>query len=121
MSLFSGTGSIIENRELIRRPGFPIAILLAVTVISYFYLLNPMVTIVDAYRSVVIHAQFPEILPLLLVGLASVILLGITSKIFRKARYRFAEELCVIVKKYPLSASRSEELCSNPSKSLTLK
>ena len=57
------------------------------------YHLNPMVTIVDAYRSVFIHAQFPESLPLLLVGLVSVILLWITSQIFRKASYRFAEEL----------------------------
>jgi lipopolysaccharide transport system permease protein len=179
-ALFSGTVSIVENRELIRRPGFPVAILPAVTVISYFihfvlalpillifmflsgmhfsiaflvlpiifasqfvftlgliyllatiqvtfrdtqyllgillflgfyltpvfydsraiplqaqtlYHLNPMVTIVDAYRSVFIHAQFPESLPLFLVSLASVILLWITSQIFRKASYRFAEEL----------------------------
>ena len=179
-SLFAGTGSIVESRELIRRPGFPIAILPVVTVISYFihfllalpillffmvlsgihfsaaflvlpvvfalqfvlilgliyflatvqvtfrdtqyllgvllflgfyltpvfydssamplkvqvfYHLNPMVTIIDAYRSVFIHAEFPESLPLILVGLASITLLWITHQVFRKASYRFAEEL----------------------------
>jgi lipopolysaccharide transport system permease protein len=179
-SLFSGTGSIVDNRELIRRPGFPVAILPAVTVISYFihfvlalpillifmflsgihfsiaflvlpvvfasqfvftlgliyllatiqvtfrdtqyllgillflgfyltpvfydsralplqaqnlYHLNPMVTILDAYRSVFIHSKFPESLPLILVGLASVSLLWITYQVFRKASHRFVEEL----------------------------
>jgi lipopolysaccharide transport system permease protein len=179
-SLFSGTGSIVENRELIRRPGFPIAVLPAVTVLSYFihfvlalpillffmffsgihfsvaflalpiifafqfgltlgliyllatiqvtfrdtqyllgimlflgfyltpvfydssaiplraqvfYHLNPMVTIIDAYRSVFIYSKFPEILPLILVGLASVSLLWITYQIFRKVSNRFVEEL----------------------------
>jgi len=179
-SLFAGTGSIVESRELIRRPGFPIAILPVITVISSFihfllalpilllfmflfgihfssaflalpvvfvfqfvlclgliyllatvqvtfrdtqyllgvllflgfyltpvfydssaiplkvqvlYRLNPMVTIIDAYRSVFIHAEFPASPPLILVGLASFALLWTTYQIFRKASYRFVEEL----------------------------
>jgi len=35
-SLYAGTGSIVDNRELIHRPGFPAAILPVVTVASYF-------------------------------------------------------------------------------------
>jgi lipopolysaccharide transport system permease protein len=179
-SLFAGTGSIVDSRELIRRPGFPIGILPVVTVISSFihfllalpillffmflsgidfskaffilpvvfafqfvlslgliyllatiqvtfrdtqyllgvllflgfyltpvfydsntipsraqvlYRLNPMVTIIDAYRSVFIHAEYPALLPLILVGLASTVLLSITYIVFRRASYRFAEEL----------------------------
>jgi lipopolysaccharide transport system permease protein len=179
-SLLAGTGSIVESRELIRRPGFPIAVLPAVTVLSYFihfalalpilfffmwwsgihfssaflilpvvfvfqfvltlglnyllaaiqvtfrdtqyllgillflgfyltpvfydssaiplkaqalYHLNPMVTLIDAYRSVFIQAQFPEGWPLILVGLASVALLWITYHVFCRASYRFVEEL----------------------------
>lgn len=179
-SLFAGTGTIVKSRELIRRPGFPIAVLPVVTVISSFihfllalpilllfmvssgiqisaaflilpvifafqfilslgliyllaalqvtfrdtqyllgvllflgfyltpvfydsnaipsqaqmlYHLNPLVTIIDAYRSVFIHAEFPESQPLMLVGLASVALLWISYQVFRKASYRFVEEL----------------------------
>ena len=35
-SLFSGTGSIVESRELLRRPGFPIGVLPVVNVLSSF-------------------------------------------------------------------------------------
>jgi len=35
MSLVFGTSSVVDNRELIKRPGFPIAILPAITIISY--------------------------------------------------------------------------------------
>jgi lipopolysaccharide transport system permease protein len=179
-SLFTGTGSIVDSRELIRRPGFPVAILPVVTVISnfvhfllalpilflfmfsagihissaflilpvvftvqfllclsliylfasvqvtfrdtqyllgillflgfylspvfydssiippegqFFYHLNPMVTIIESYRSVFIHAEFPEFLPLIQVGLISVTLLYLTYQVFRNTSYRFAEEL----------------------------
>jgi lipopolysaccharide transport system permease protein len=179
-SLLTGTGSIVDNREMIRRPGFPIGILPVVPVISYFihfllalpilfvfmflagiqfsnaflmlpvifgvqivvslcliyllatiqvtfrdtqyllgillflgfylspvfydssvippegqalYHLNPMVTIIDAYRSVFINAHSPAIQPLIMIGLISFALLWITYLIFRKASYRFAEEL----------------------------
>lgn len=179
-SLFAGTSSIVDSRDLIRRPGFPVAVLPVVAVLSSFihfllalpilfvfmllsgiqfssaflilpvvficqfilslgliyilatvqvtfrdtqyllgivlflgfyltpvfydssaiplraqllYHLNPMVTILDAYRSIFIHSKFPESLPLILVGLASVSLLWITYRFFRKASNRFVEEL----------------------------
>jgi lipopolysaccharide transport system permease protein len=179
-SLYSGTGSIVENRDLIRRPGFPSAVLPVVMVVSYFihfllalpilllfmflsgihlssailslpvifatqfililgliyltaaiqvtfrdtqyllgvllflgfyltpifydasalppqaqalYYLNPMATIIDAYRSVFMYAEFPAVLPLFLVGLVSLITYWITFRIFRQASYRFVEEL----------------------------
>jgi lipopolysaccharide transport system permease protein len=179
-SLYMGTGSIVYNRELIRRPGFPAAILPIVTVISNFihfllalpillafmilagipmssaffvlpavfavqfilslslvyllaavqvtfrdtqyllgvllflgfyltpvfydtsaiplwlqplYRLNPMVPIIEAYRSVFIDASLPDGLPLLVVGLVSTVILWFTYYFFRKASYRFVEEL----------------------------
>lgn len=179
-SLYAGTGSIVDNRELVRRPGFPTAVLPVVTVVSYFihfllalpvllifmlisgihfssaffslpfvfaiqfilslsliyllaaiqvtfrdtqyllgvllflgfyltpvfydssaipqqaqtlYRLNPMVTIIDAYRAVFIHAEFPAGQSVLLVALVSAAMLWITYHIFQKASYRFVEEL----------------------------
>ena len=35
-SMYTGTGAIVDNRELIRRPGFTAAVLPAVIVVSYF-------------------------------------------------------------------------------------
>ena len=179
-SLYGGTGSIVDNRELIHRPGFPTAILPVVTVISYFihfllalpillavmlmtgiqisaafvalpvifaiqfililsliyllaviqvtfrdtqYLLgillflgfyltpvfydsstipkrlqalarlNPMVTIINSYRSVFVYASLPEWLPLVVIGIGSVLVLAITYRIFQKTSYHFVEEL----------------------------
>lgn len=179
-SLYAGTGSIVDNRELIRRPGFPDAVLPVVTVVSYFihfllalpillifmflsgiqfssaflflpiifatqfililgliyftaaiqvtfrdtqyllgvllflgfyltpvfydsnalppqvqtlYHLNPMVTIIEAYRSVIMYAEFPAGLPLILVGLVSMAIYWITYRVFKQASYHFVEEL----------------------------
>ena len=36
LSLYSSTGAIVDNRELVRRPGFPVTVLPMVTVASYF-------------------------------------------------------------------------------------
>lgn len=179
-SMIAGTGSIVDNHELVRRPGFPTAILPVVNVISFFihfllalpilvifmllsgiqisgaiialpavfaiqfifilgliyllaaihvtfrdtqyllgillflgfyltpvfydssaippnlqiiYRLNPMVTIIDAYRSIFIYAELPQGQMLLLVGLASLVILWFTYQVFRKASYHFVEEL----------------------------
>lgn len=179
-SLYTGTGSIVDNRELIRRPGFPAAVLPVVTVVSNFihfllalpillifmllsglqvssaflilpvifaiqfililgliyftaaiqvtfrdtqyllgvflflgfyltpifydssaipsqwqtlYHLNPMVTIIDAYRSVFMYGEIPAGPPLMLVGLASIAIYWITFQVFRHASYHFVEEL----------------------------
>lgn len=179
-SLYAGTGSIVENRDLVRRPGFPVAVLPVVTVTSSFihfllalpillifmviagvhissailllpvilavqfvfslsmiyflaaiqvtfrdtqyllgvllflgfyltpifydsnsipprlqllYRLNPLVTIIDSYRSVILRAEFPQSLPLGAVLLFSLAILGITYRIFKNASHRFVEEL----------------------------
>ena len=52
-----------------------------------------MATIIEAYRSVFMQAQFPEGLPLILMGLGSIALLIITHLLFRRASSRFVEEL----------------------------
>jgi lipopolysaccharide transport system permease protein len=179
-SLHAGTGSIVDNRDLIRRPGFPAAVLPVVTVAANFihflfglpilvglmllfgspirvaflalpvvfavqfllslsliyflaaiqvtfwdtqylvgivlllgfyltpvfydaaaippqlqplYQLNPLVPILDAYRSIFIDAELPDAQPLILVGLLAAALLGFTYRVFRNASIRFAEEL----------------------------
>ena len=57
------------------------------------YRLNPMLTIIDTYRSVFIHAEFPEGLLLLLVGVVSVVMLLIRYLVLQRASYHFGEEL----------------------------
>jgi len=180
ISLFQATDSIVGNRELIRRPGFPVSILPVITVTSNliqlvlafpvlvlfmlfsginltsavfvlpilvilqfalilslayplatlhvtfrdtqyllgvfllvgFYLtpvfydvsaiperyqliyrLNPMVDLVDAYRTVLIHGQLPNASSLWLMGLLIVLLLVFGHIFFMRASYQFAEEL----------------------------
>ena len=180
ISLFQATDSIVGNRELIRRPGFPVSVLPVITVTSNlihlvlafpvlvlfmlfsginltsavfvlpilvilqfalilslayplatlhvtfrdtqyllgvfllvgFYLtpvfydvsaiperyqliyrLNPMVDLVDAYRTVLIHGQLPNASSLWLMGLLIVLLLVFGHIFFMRASYQFAEEL----------------------------
>jgi lipopolysaccharide transport system permease protein len=179
-SLYSATGTIVDNRELIRRPGFPAAILPVVTVATNFiqfllalpillifllitgftlsaalvslpvlfvvqflftlslvyviatlhvrfrdtqyllgialllgfyispifyeasripqqyqllYRLNPMVTLIESYRRVLIHGLFPDLLSLTLLSIISLVLLLIGYRLFKHARAQFAEEL----------------------------
>lgn len=58
-----------------------------------FYYLNPMVSIVEAYRDVLIRGVQPNWLTLLAVGAATVILLPLGHQIFASASHRFVEEL----------------------------
>jgi len=179
-SLLSATGAIVDNRDLISRPGFPAGILPVVTVATNFihfllalpilfafllisgiplstallalpflfvvqflftlslvyfiapvhvrfrdtqyllgillllgfylspifyeasaipqqyqllYRLNPMVTLIEAYRSILMQGTFPGVLNLLVLILVSLALLGIGYGIFKRARAHFAEEL----------------------------
>lgn len=179
-SLMRGAGAITNNRELIRRPGFPAAILPAVAVMTnlinflmslpilvfflltgdvdlqptilllpllmvlqffltlsltflvaainvtfrdtqhilgvllqlLFYLtpvfydvssipeayrslyrLNPMASLVEAYRDVILRGVVPESLPMLALCALAGILLCIGYGIFRRVSYRFVEEL----------------------------
>jgi lipopolysaccharide transport system permease protein len=179
-SLSSACGSIVDNRELVRRPGFPVAVLPVVTAITNFihfvislpvllllmalfqdtihialvylpilfilqflvivslsyllatfyvtfrdtqyllgiglmlgfyltpvfypssvvapqyqllYHLNPLTVLIDAYRDVLLLGQAPNPVGLLSVGLAFALVLWVGFRIFKRASYRFAEEL----------------------------
>lgn len=179
-SVVFATGAIVDNRDLIRRPGFPIAILPTVTVTSHLihfliampilliflivdvgritgalaalplvvavqfimtlslaylvatshvrfrdtqYLLsvvlqllffvtpifydmtsiperyrsllnlNPMVHLVDAYRAILIHGEWPDPVSLGILAGGSMLLLAIGYMIFVRASYHFVEEL----------------------------
>ncbi|MBD0305456.1 MAG: ABC transporter permease [Nitrospiraceae bacterium] len=179
-SLLSATGAIVDNRELIKRPGFPVAILPTVSVTShlvhfllavpillgcilldvgrlsgaivamplmiaiqfiftlslsyliatfhvtfrdtqyllgvllqlFFFLtpvfydiaaiperhrsllrLNPMVHLVEGYRAILIHGKLPDQTSLLVLAVCSTVLLLIGSLVFKRASYRFVEEL----------------------------
>jgi len=179
-SLLFATGAIVDNRELIRRPGFPIAILPTVTVTSHlvhflialpillicvmldvghitsaiialplvialqfvltlslayfiatfhvsfrdtqyllgvllqllFFLtpifynlvaipeqfqsllaLNPMVSLIEAYRAILIHGQWPSSLSLIGLAACSAGLLATGYWVFTRASYHFVEEL----------------------------
>lgn len=57
------------------------------------YNLNPMVHIVDAYRAVLMRAEWPTMWPLLALALFSSVLLYAGYKLFVRMSYRFAEEI----------------------------
>lgn len=179
-SLFAATTSIVDNPDLIRRPGFPVAILPVVTVtthlihyllalpillafialsgiqltgailalpflivlqfvltlslaylvatihvtfrdtqyllgiglllgfyvtpifyetaiipdrLQFFYHLNPMVDLVDAYRAILMQGELPGRLPLLILAGFAGATLWIGYRTFTHASYRFVEEL----------------------------
>jgi lipopolysaccharide transport system permease protein len=179
-SLYAATGAIVDNRELIRRPGFPAGILPVVTVATnfihfllalpillaflvisgiplssallalpflfvvqflftlslvyfiapihvrfrdtqyllgivlllgfylspvfyeasaippryqYIYRLNPMVTLIESYRTVLMQGRMPGIYSLLLLVIISMAFMAIGYGIFNRARSHFAEEL----------------------------
>lgn len=58
-----------------------------------WFQLNPLAHILDAYRSILIYGTTPNILPLLVIGLWSMVILIIGNLTFTKASHRFAEEL----------------------------
>jgi lipopolysaccharide transport system permease protein len=179
-SLTAGTGAIVQNRRLLRLPGFPVAILPVISTISnmihfllslpillvfilishlpvtealfalplvvsiqfaltiglmYFlaavhvtfrdtqyllgiflmlgfylspifydvdriparyqgiYHLNPMVSLIESYRAILLEGSFPAILPLLAIGVVSLALVGLGYRFFKRTSIHFAEEL----------------------------
>jgi lipopolysaccharide transport system permease protein len=179
-ALSSGTGAIVDNRELVKEPGFPVAVLPAISVVTQmihfllavpilfaflwydgyqasmalaalpavifvqfvfavsivyvlatlqvtfrdtqyllgivlflaFYLTpvfyeaasvpadlrpifraNPMATLLDAYRAILIGGRFPTPAPLLALTAVSLAVLWAGCRLFRRARERFVEEL----------------------------
>ena len=57
------------------------------------YHLNPLVFLIDAYRAVLIRGEFPHPLSMLGLSLLSAALLYSGYAVFRRASYRFVEEL----------------------------
>jgi lipopolysaccharide transport system permease protein len=57
------------------------------------YHLNPLVFLIDAYRSVLMRGEFPHHLPFLTLSLLSAGLLVIGLAVFTRASYSFVEEL----------------------------
>lgn len=55
--------------------------------------LNPMVYLIDAYRSVLMRNTFPSHFGLLVLTVLSILLLLVGLAVFKKASYRFVEEL----------------------------
>lgn len=57
------------------------------------YRLNPMVTLIEDYRAILLEGSIPELIPLLLVTLAAALLLWAGYSIFNHSSQRFVEEL----------------------------
>lgn len=60
---------------------------------SIIFKINPMATIINCYRDILYYGTMPHIKSLLVVLLASLILLYISIKIFKKLEKGFAEEV----------------------------
>jgi lipopolysaccharide transport system permease protein len=57
------------------------------------YHLNPIVGLLDSYRAVLLHGEFPNPDTLFSMALASVILVGVGHFLFKRASHHFVEEL----------------------------
>ena len=55
--------------------------------------LNPMTTIIEAYRNIFMYHEFPLLKPLLLVFILSIIILIFGYLVFKKLEKGFAEEM----------------------------
>lgn len=58
-----------------------------------FYALNPMATLLTAYRDILIRNEWPDVQALLVVALVSLVVLALGVAIFERASVRFAEDL----------------------------
>jgi lipopolysaccharide transport system permease protein len=57
------------------------------------YDLNPMVTILQAYRDIILHGTIPQLFPLAILAIFSVLIVFLGCWVFQKQSYRFLEEL----------------------------
>ena len=57
------------------------------------YHLNPITVLIDAYRRVLLEGQTPDLVGLLIVGFAFSLVFWAGFWVFKRASYRFAEEL----------------------------
>lgn len=58
-----------------------------------FYNLNPMVHLITAYRTILIQGGLPDLRALLILGVLAGGLLWLSHTVFKRASYRFVEEL----------------------------
>ena len=77
--VFFMTGIFYDSTPLIER--FPIL------------KLNPMIYILEAYRSVVVNGELPSLLPLFVLSGISIVLLWLGYVVFKNSSYRYVEEL----------------------------
>jgi homopolymeric O-antigen transport system permease protein len=55
--------------------------------------LNPVAVLLNAYRAILVHGQWPEFIPLLTVGAGALVVLALGYAVFSVGRDRFVEEL----------------------------
>lgn len=58
-----------------------------------FYMLNPMVGIIEGFRSVLIKGQSPELEPLILSAIMMIVIMSLSWPLFRKLSDYFADVL----------------------------
>ena len=61
--------------------------------LQLLYRMNPVALLIESYRSILLYGQFPAPLPLLTLLGVALLLFGFGIGVFRRASYRFAEEL----------------------------
>jgi lipopolysaccharide transport system permease protein len=59
----------------------------------WLYDLNPMVTILQSYRDILMHGKIPEVVPLFVLALVSMATAWIGLRVFQKQSYRFLDEI----------------------------
>jgi lipopolysaccharide transport system permease protein len=57
------------------------------------YMLNPIVHLLNAYRTVILEGELPDFLALYFIGGLSIVLFPLIYRLFCNARFRFLEEL----------------------------
>ena len=57
------------------------------------YDLNPMVTILQSYRDIILHGTIPQLFPLTILAIFSMVIVWIGFRVFQKQSYRFLEAL----------------------------
>lgn len=61
--------------------------------LQWLYRLNPMVDLIDSYRVILMQGSLPSLLPLLAIGVGSMVMLWLGYTIFVHQSYRFVEEI----------------------------
>jgi lipopolysaccharide transport system permease protein len=59
----------------------------------WLYDLNPMVTLLQSYRDILMHGKIPQLIPLFVLALISLAIVWIGLRVFQKQSYRFLDEI----------------------------